>query len=217
MESELPLQMDCPMDARQFPVAASHGVARIVRSGAFATVHNPHGTQVVDTWALSLADPQEYSAMEHCRSVNSNVFLDCGMLVVSNRRRPLMTMVEDTSPGRHDTQLCPCSAEIYRELGCAGHHRSCTENFHEAIAALGISVPFTPASLNLFMNVPISPDGAIDRLAPVSRPGDRVTFRAEMDIVLVLSACPQDITPINGADHTPRDIAVEIRTKRPQA
>ncbi len=199
------------MKADYHTLPARYGAAYVVMAFDVAVIRNSHGNQVVDTWALSLADPTEYSAMEHTRSVNSNIFFDAGQRLMSIHRRPMLTMVEDTSPGRHDTLLCPCSSEIYRELGCTEAHRSCTDNYHEAIGQHGHRFSFTPASLNLFMNVPVAADGSVDRLPPASRPGDYVTLRAEMDLLLVLSACPQDITPINGVGLTPRDIAVEIR------
>jgi uncharacterized protein len=192
-------------------LTARHGAAYVLMAGDVAVIRNPHGNQVVDTWALSLSDPTEYSALEHTRSVNSNIFFDVGQRLMSIHRRLMLTLVEDTSPGRHDTLLCPCNAAIYRELGCIEAHRSCTDNFHEAIGNHGVRLPFTPASLNLFMNVPVAEDGSVDRLPPASRPGDHVVLRAEMDLLLVLSACPQDMTPINGADLNPRDILVEIR------
>lgn len=191
-------------------VPASHGLAIAMKAGERARIINPAGSQVADAWVLSAADPAEYSAMEHTRSVNSSVFVERSMQIMSNLRRAMMTMVEDTTPGRHDTQLCPCSTELYHELGCAPGHRSCTANFQEAITAQGLSLPFTPASLNLFMNVPIYKDGSVDRLPPVSRPGDYITLRAEIDLWLVLSACPQDVTPINGTERRPQDLMVEI-------
>ena len=64
-----------------------------------------------------------------------------------------------------------------------------------------------PTALNLFMNVPVAADGSFKILAPVSRPGDRVTFRAEMDCVVALSACPVDMLPLNGPDCKPQDVA----------
>ncbi|MGA0542169.1 DUF1989 domain-containing protein [Neotabrizicola sp. VNH66] len=191
-------------DERILP--AAQGIAVPLRRGQSIRVINTHGTQVVDTWVLSADDALDYGAMEHTRSVNSGIYLGEGDRIVSIHRRPLMTLVEDRSPGRHDTQLCPCSAEIYAELGHVPH-RSCTDNFHEAIGRLGLSLPFTPASLNLFMNVPIDAQGKVTRVPPTSAPGDSVTLRAETDVVVVLSACPQDITPINGAECTPRDVA----------
>ncbi|WP_323718009.1 urea carboxylase-associated family protein [Paracoccus aminovorans] len=193
---------------------AGHGRAISLRRGQSLRIVNLHGTQVVDLWALSAAEPLEYAAMEHTRSRNSSVFVERGMSVYSNRRNPMLTMVADSSPGRHDTQLCPCSAELYREL-TPDPHRSCTQNLHEALAAVGLALPFAPASLNLFMNVPIAQDGGVRRLPPASRAGDAVTLRAEMDVTVIMSACPQDITPINGADHTPRDIGFAILDARP--
>ncbi|OIV47031.1 aminomethyltransferase [Sodalis sp. TME1] len=177
-----------------FRLGAVRGVAVGLTSGHILEIENIRGNQVVDTWALTQADVLEYSSMDHTRSVNSNLFYQTGMTVVSNHRRPLFTLIADSTPGWHDTLLCPCNAAIYRELGCRDYHRSCTDNFHEALAAQGLSLPFTPASLNLFMNVPVA--------------GDTLQLRAECDIWLVLSACPQDITPINGAARQPSDIGL---------
>ena len=191
-------------------VAAAKGAAFALGAGQYAIIENIHGSQVVDTWALAQTNPYEHSSLDHTRSVNSNIFFENGMALVSNLRRPMLTMVQDTSPGRHDTLLCPCNAAIYKELRCEGYHRSCTDNFHEALATIGVKLPFTPASLNIFMNVPVHADGSVDRVPPASKPGDFVVLRADMDVLLVLSACPQDVTPINGAGRTPQDIAVRI-------
>ncbi|OLP57916.1 aminomethyltransferase [Xaviernesmea oryzae] len=196
------------MDLNTQTVAAGRGRAFAMKAGDHVRIVNTHGHQVVDAWALAAEDAGETSSMDHTRSVNSNIFFQQGMRVLSSRRRPMLTLVADSAGLRHDTLLCPCSRELYQQLGCAEPHRSCTDNFHEALAEAGCAVPFTPASLNLFMNVPVSPDGAVDRLPPASRAGDSVVLRAEMDLTLVLSACPQDITPINGEARTPRDIAV---------
>jgi uncharacterized protein len=186
-----------------------------MKAGQFARIANIHGNQVVDTWALSESDPFEVSSMDHTRSVNSNIFFTEGMSVQSSRRRSMLTMVADSAGVRHDTLLCPCSKELYQELGCAEYHRSCTDNFHEALAQANGVLGFTPASLNLFMNVPVGPDGTVDRVPPATAAGDYVVVRADMDLVLVLSACPQDITPINGASRAPKDVAVCITNAFP--
>lgn len=189
---------------------AGHGAAYRMLAGEVAIVTNSHGNQVVDAWAVAAADPSEMSSMDHTRSVNSNIFIERGMGVFSNRRRPMMTLVSDSAALRHDTLLCPCNADLYRQLGFEGFHRSCSGNFHEALAEKGIVAAQTPASLNLFMNVAVNADGSLDRHPPASAAGDHVALRAEMDLLLVLSACPQDITEINGVDRTPRDVAVQI-------
>jgi uncharacterized protein YcgI (DUF1989 family) len=181
-----------------------------MQAGQVAIITNLHGNQVVDAWALSASDQTEFSSMDHTRSVNSNIYFEKGMKVVSSRRRPMVTLVDDSAALRHDTLLCPCNAELYEQLGCDGYHRSCSDNFHEALSGKAKDLPFTPASLNLFMNVTVHADGALERHAPASKAGDYVSLRAEMDLLLVLSACPQDVTVINGDDRTPRDVAIRI-------
>lgn len=195
---------------------ATRGIAIKLCKGEAISITNLHGNQVVDAWAINLADASEYGALEHTRSINSNIFFDKGMTLVSTLRRPMLTLIEDTSPGRHDTLLCPCNGAIYAELGCTGYHRSCTDNFHEALAEQGLHCACTPASLNLFMNVPVADDGSVQRVPPRSQAGDTVTLRAEMDLMVVLSACPQDITPINGAGRQPSDIGWCVHPPRAQ-
>lgn len=193
-----------------FVLDATRGTAVALQKGQVLHITNLQGNQVVDAWAVMQSDPLEYSSMEHTRSYNSNLFYQLNMPVVSIYRQPMFTLVGDTTPGRHDTLLCPCNAAIYRELGCTEYHRSCTDNFHEALEKQGISLPFTPASLNLFMNVPITEAGELDRVPPRSVAGDVLLLRAEADIFVVLSACPQDITPINGASRQPAEIGLVV-------
>ena len=168
-------------------IPACHGVAIELGVGSEIVVINTYGTQVLDTWAFSVSNPDEYPSMEHTRSCLSRLSPRVGDSLFSNRRQSVLTMVEDTSPGIHDTLLCACNQEIYRELGCDESHRNCESNLHEALSTVGIKVSTTPAPLNLFMNVPVAADGAIDRRPPQSRPGDRVRLRADMQVVIVFS------------------------------
>ena len=191
-------------------IPARHGVAIPLGRGSELVLINTHGTQVLDTWAFNRDDPREHMSMAHTRSRLSRLMPRVGDRLWTNRRHPILVLVEDTSPGVHDTLLCACNAAIYRELGCAEGHRSCEDNLHEALSRSGLAIDFTPGPLNLFMNVPWDRDGALDREPPQSRPGDRVRLRAEMDSIVVLSACPQDVTPINGAECTPRDAHYEV-------
>ncbi|WP_102960084.1 DUF1989 domain-containing protein [Mangrovicella endophytica] len=199
-----------PAAAGEVLLPAAHGVALGVAAGTLVKVTNPYGTQAIDFWVYNAADHSEFLSMDNLRSVNSVVAANRDTRLVSTRRRTLVTIVEDTSSGNHDTLLCPCNAAIYAEHGCEGYHRSCSDNHHEALGALGITVPTTPAALNLFMSVRVEPDGTITRLLPSSRPGSHILLRAEMDIVMVFSNCPQDVTTINGPDRTPRDCMLEV-------
>jgi uncharacterized protein YcgI (DUF1989 family) len=191
-------------------VRAGHGAALVLAPGQTVELVNTHGTQAVDMWAFCVSDPSEFLSMEHTRSRLSKTIPRIGDQLFTTRRRAILTLTGDTSPGVHDSLLCACSPELYRELGCADSHRSCQGNLHEALASVGISAGCTPAPLNLFMNVTIGPGGEVIRGVPQSSPGDAVTLRAELDAVVVFSACPQDVTPINGDDRTPRDVHCRI-------
>ena len=179
-------------------IPARRGKAAPVRAGQHVRIVNTHGTQVVDTWAFSAADPTEWMAMEASRAWFMKLAASVGDSFVTNRRRPILTLVEDTSGGRHDTLMAACDLERYGLLGVKGHHDNCRDNLHAALAEVGLKVPATPSPLNLFMNIPWTAEGRLAWAEPVSPPGSYVRFRAEMDLVVAFSACPQDILPING-------------------
>jgi hypothetical protein len=173
-------------------------MAARVSAGQLIRVVNTHGTQVVDTWAFDLADPAEWMSMEASRAWFMRLAPSIGDTFVTNRRRRILTLVEDTSGCVHDTLIAPCDAERYGLLGVRGYHDNCRDNLHAALRALGIAIPATPPSLNLFMNIPWTADGRLAWGEPVARPGSYALFRAEIDLAIAFSACPQDILPING-------------------
>jgi uncharacterized protein YcgI (DUF1989 family) len=179
-------------------IPARRGVAARVSAGRRIRIVNTHGTQVVDAWAFSAADPAEWMSMEASRAWFMKLAAAVGDTFVTNRRRPILTLLEDTSGCAHDTLMAPCDAWRYGLLGVQGHHDNCRDNLHAALAALGIAIPATPPSLNVFMNIPWTADGRLAWGEPVSPPGSSAVFRAEMDLVIAFSACPQDILPING-------------------
>ncbi|PWR19122.1 DUF1989 domain-containing protein [Zavarzinia compransoris] len=189
-------------------VPARQGLAVRLKRGEVLKVINTHGNQVVDFWAFAEADPREFMSMEHCHTRLLRLIPRPGDLLVTNRRRPILAFVEDTSPGIHDTVIAACDSHRYRELGCTGPHDNCTDNLFDALRRAGAEAPECPAPFNLFMNVPVGPDGSLAFVAPVSRPGDHVAFRAEMDCIAVMSACPMDITPVNGMAPTEVHYAV---------
>jgi hypothetical protein len=193
-------------------VPARHGKAIRLSEGQRIKIVSVHGSQVLDLWAFNNHDLSEYLSMEHTRSKNSKIILSVGDSYVSDRRRPMLTVLEDTSPGIHDTLLCACNRYIYQEAGCTGYHRNCSDNLHEALGEIGLKFPFTPGPLNVFMNIPVKEDHTIARLPPSTRPGDYLKLKAEMSLVVVISACPQDMTLINGVDRIPRDVHFAIES-----
>ncbi|HLI13266.1 MAG TPA: urea carboxylase-associated family protein [Alphaproteobacteria bacterium] len=191
-------------------IPARKGKAAVVKQGQRVRVVNTHGSQVVDSWAFSLADPREFMSMEHTHTALLRLFPKVGDALRTNRRRPILTIVEDTSPGIHDTVIAACDRYRYEQLGCKDYHDNCTDNLAAALAELGIAPPETPSPLNLFMNIPVAADGTLSFEPAVSKPGDAIAFRAEMDCVVAFSACPQDIVPINGVACRPTDAHFEI-------
>ena len=189
-------------------VPGSHGRAMLVNAGGTVRVVNTHGTQVVDFWALRADRPEIAMSMQHSRVRWSHLRPHPGDAMLDEERSVILTLVEDTSPGVHDTVIAACDKFRYQQLGAPPDHRSCCQNFAEALAELSIarSAP-VPAPLNLFMNIPWDLDGNISFDPTVSAPGDSVLFRAEVDVIVVASACPQDIVPINGpGGGTPVDV-----------
>jgi len=191
-------------------IPARRGKAAVVKKGDCIRVINTYGEQVVDTWAFARADPAEFMSMEHCRANLGRILPRIGDAMCTNRRRPILMIVGDDSGGIHDTLIAACDPYRYQLLGCKGHHDNCTENLAASLTELDLRIAETPSPWNLFMNIPVAPDGSIKFLPPISRPGSAITLQAEMDLVVVFSACPQDMIPINGASCVPKAAHFEI-------
>ena len=185
------------MNARH-TIPARCGSAAYVQRGQLLTVINTHGEQVVDTWAFVRHDLREFMSMEHTRATLVKIMPGVGDCLYTTRRRPILKIVEDTSPGIHDTLMAACDSYRYGLLGCTEYHDNCTDNLGAAMHALGLTPPETPSPLNLFMNIPWQSTGELSFDPPVTRPGDSITFEAQLGAVVAFSACPQDILPING-------------------
>jgi len=186
-------------------IPARSGKAVRVTKGQTINVINTHGEQVVDTWAFNAGDLCEFMSMEHTRATILKLIPQVGDTLRTNRRRPILTLREDTSPGVHDTLLAACDDYRYRLLGCNEYHDNCTDNLFAGLQELGLRPPEVPSPLNLFMNIPVKDGKVLEFCPPVSRPGDRVALVAEMDCIVVFSACPQDILPINGIGRKPTE------------
>jgi uncharacterized protein YcgI (DUF1989 family) len=191
-------------------IPARRGVATRLSAGRSVRVVNTFGQQVVDTWAFLAADISEFMSMEHSRIFISRIIPQIGDALVTNRRRPILTLTEDTSGGIHDTLVAACDRWRYELLGCTGYHDNCTDNLAAGLAELGLTPPETPAPLNLFMNIPVVDGNRVEVRAPVSTPDSHVSLRAELDCVVAFSACPQDLLPVNGLAMRPTHAHFEI-------
>lgn len=191
-------------------IPARLGRATRLRAGQSLKLINTYGTQVVDTWAFIPGNMNEFMSMEHSRAAIGGIFPRVGDRMVSNHREPILILLEDTSPGIHDTLIAACDKYRYEQLGCKGYHENCTENLSLALGELDLTPPETPSPWNMWMNIPVAADGSVSFEPPVSKPGDYVVLRAERDAVIAFSCCPQDILPINGAECVPQECHFEI-------
>lgn len=179
---------------------ARQGRAVRMKKGQHLKLINTHGTQVVDFWAVSSDDPKEWMSMRHTKSCLKRMLPAEGQAFYTYKRRPILILREDHSPRIHDVVLPACDKWRYVWDGYEGYHDSCGDNLTSALESVGFPAPeVTPQPLNLWMNCPISEDGSIDYLPPQTQPGDYILFRAEIDCVACMSACPYDLSlPVNG-------------------
>lgn len=172
--------------------------------------------------ANTAASAPEYMSMCHTRASRLKLTPEVGDVLVSQKRAPMVKLVEDTSPGVHDTLIAACDRWRYSELGVEGYHESCTDNCWDALESLSKSLSSSdsevaeglkglqaalqcrvPDPFNLFMNIPVTKEGegakrGVSFEAPVTSKGDYVILEALRDVVVVMSACPQDVLTING-------------------
>ena len=194
-------------------IEACHGKAIELKAGESLKVINIHGSQVVDLWAWNGSNLNEYLSLEATRVWSQRLNPQLGDTLVTNMRNPILTIVQDTSPGIHDSFMACCDLPRYHRLGVKGYHRNCFDNMLESVSELGYEVPNpTLASLNVFMNIAVLDDGISLETRPVeTKAGDYTTFRAEMDCIVSLSSCPQDIVKIQSdVENKPNDIGYEI-------
>jgi uncharacterized protein YcgI (DUF1989 family) len=193
---------------QRIEVPAREGRGALVRAGTRFRAVDVEGKQCGDLFAFCASDVSEFASAEHTRVYNDRLFPRVGQHFVTNRRRAILTLLEDTSPGNHDMLVAACDPTRYQLLGVEGWHPSCQENLEKVMSGFGKSGVEIPQPINLFTNIPVREDGALDWQPAQSKPGDSVTLRAELDCYVVLSACPQDILPIN--DNNPTGMALEV-------
>ncbi len=191
-------------------ISARSSRAACLRTGESIRVINTHGEQVVDTWAFNAEDIGEFMAMDATRVANLRMTPRVGDSFVTNRRRSILTLTEDTSPGGHDMLMAACDRWRYHALGYDGLHDNCADNLAFALSEMGLATSTTPSPLNLFMHIPWDADGRLRFEPPVSRPGDHVVLKAEIDCIVVMSACPQDMVPVNGLAGEPTEAHFEV-------
>ena len=182
-----------------------------VEQGQILRIVDLEGNQAVDTLFFNAHNTEErYSAVDTIRA-QGNIYLTTGTPLRSNLGASMLTIIEDTC-GRHDTLGGACSAESnsVRYALEKRHMHSCRDNFLLALARhdRGLSKRDLPSNINFFMNVPVTSDGALRFEDGISAAGRYVQLRAQMDVLVLISNCPQLNNPCNAFNPTPIQILI---------
>ena len=199
-----------PKIDQMYLVPARCGVAVKLSANQTITIENTHGTQVCDFWAFRNPDMKEFLSMAHTRTSLESIFPQVGDTLVSNVRNPMLKIVKDTSLGEHDTLMSCCDINRYKKLGCKTYHDNCTDNLRMALLAIQRKAPSIPDPFNLWMNIPVKSDGQTSFEPTVSKKGDWITMKAHCNLIAVMSACPQDMNPINGVGCNPTEVSFSV-------
>lgn len=182
----------------------------VVRKGQTLRIVDSYGSQAIDTIFYAAGDfGERYSNQETMRA-NGAAYIEEGARIVSSEGRVMLTVTAATS-GRHDTSAgcCSCESNTVRFGQEAKYLHACRENFILELARHDMGKRDIVPNINFFMNVPISPDGTMTIHDGISNPGDHVEMVAEMDVLCVISNCPQINNPCNGFDPTPIRVVIK--------
>ena len=201
--------------ARREVIPAGEPWMGTLKRGQVFRIVDLEGNQAVDTLFYRADTLEErYSAVDTIRA-QGGIYLTTGTKLLSNEGRPMLSIIADTC-GRHDTLGGACSAEsnTVRYSLDKRHMHSCRDNFLLALAKWGeqfdrsFSKRDLSSNINFFMNVPVTPDGKLTFADGVSGPGRYVEMRAEMDVTVLISNCPQLNNPCNAYNPTPIEVVV---------
>ena len=170
------------------------GTAFELRAGQQLRVIDLEGEQVADLIAFNLSDKSEWLSSGRTIDYANRIYLTKGDLLYSNRSRPMLAIAAD-DVGRHDFLLTPCSPETFEIIYKNTQSRpSCFANLATSLAPFGIAPDSIPTTFNIFMNVEIDANGALKILPPRSKAGDSILLRAEMDLIVGLTACSAELS-----------------------
>ncbi len=196
------------MSAPATEISPRSGTAFTLDAGQMLTVIDPRGVQVADLLAYNRDDIREVISSGRTLDYAETIRLTTGHLLYSNRSTPMLEIVAD-DVGVHDFLLTPCSYDTFHHFyPDEPPHRGCFGNLAAALKPYGVTEDMIPIAFNCFMNVPIDgTTGRLQVLPPVSRAGDRIVFRALMDLVIGLTACSAGAS--NGGSFKPIEYRVD--------
>ncbi len=173
-----------------------------IAAGEHLVLVDLEGRQAIDFLCYNADDPAERYHAPNTIKLAGSIYLGTGTVLRSVEARPMMTIVEDTCGG-HDTIFGCCSFKLDEVRFGRTNPRCCQKNFEQELARHGLGAKDVVPNVNFFMNVPVGADGAAAIEEGRSRPGDHVTLRAEMDVLVVISNCPEALNAATGGRPTP--------------
>ena len=189
-----------------YHLAPQTGVAFTLERGQMVRIIDVQGEQVSDLTAFNRTDRREWLSSGRSLDYANTIYLTTGHTLYSNRSTPMFTILEDRV-GKHDFLYTPCSPETFSILyGHQGEHPSCFGNLAESLAPYGITPDEIPTTFNIFMNVDVLPNGELKLGPPTSRAGDYIDLRAEMEVIVGVTACSAEMS--NNYSFKPIDVEV---------
>ncbi|MEK1893790.1 MAG: urea amidolyase associated protein UAAP2 [Rhizobium sp.] len=190
-------------------VAAEAPFSTVIRKGQTLRIEDSCGQQAIDTLFYNAQDFSERYSNQDTMREQGAAYISTGTNIISNEGRVMLTVTAD-SCGRHDTSAgaCSCESNTVRFGNGTKYLHACRDNFVLEVSRHGMSKRDVVPNINFFMNVPIEPSGEMTIIDGISAPGDYVELKAEMDVLLVISNCPQINNPCNGFDPTPIRVLV---------
>ncbi|MBY5455874.1 urea carboxylase-associated family protein (plasmid) [Rhizobium beringeri] len=176
----------------------------IVRKGQTIRIEDSYGQQAIDTLFYRADDFAERYSNQDTMRAQGGAYIGTGTKIISNEGNVMLVMTAD-SCGRHDTSAgaCSCESNTVRFGHGTKYLHACRDNFVIEVTKHGMSKRDIVPNINFFMNVPIKPNGEMTIVDGISAPGDYVELVAEMNVLCVISNCPQINNPCNGFDPTP--------------
>lgn len=195
----------------RYVIPAGEPWIHVISKGQFFRIVDLHGNQAVDTLFYNAHDYSDrYSAQDTIQQ-HGNIYLTTGTKLISTTGTALLTIIADTC-GRHDTLGGACANEsnMVRYAIEKRHMHACRSSFLKAIIDWdhGMSKRDITANINFFMNVPVTPEGKLTFEDGISEPGKYVEMRAEIDVLALISNCPQLNNPCNAYNPTPVEVMI---------
>jgi uncharacterized protein YcgI (DUF1989 family) len=191
---------------KQHHIPPQSGIAFTIEKNQIARIIDVEGGQVADLFCCSKDENGEILSSGHTIDYNGKLFLSKGDILYSSKSNPMFTIVEDLV-GRHMMLYAPCSQEMFdKSYGVTEPHPNCFENLDNQLKGYGIQVSPIMIPLNIFMNIKLNRQGEITILPPMSKKGDYIELRAEMDLIVGVTACSAG--KCNNYEWTPIEVHV---------